>query len=296
MAAFAFACFSVFFNPAASSLLPALVDDEADIVGANSAIWSAAVLSQIVLAPVAGVLVAFAGPGPAFALNAGSFLGSALLLIGLHLPAAGRPVVARRVAEIGEGLRAVRDSRLLSTLAWVQLLAALSAGATSALLVVLAQDHLRVGPSRFGWLLAAIGVGAGFGPLVLQRLVEDVRRPRFLFGPYVLRGLVDWLLAASSSFGSALGALALYGIGTSVGNVTYQSTIQAVVPDRLRGRVFTFYDVVWQSARLASIAGGGMLADYVGIRAVYALGGALLLAAGVLGLARVRKLDTVAEA
>lgn len=288
--AFAFSCFGVFFNPAASSLLPALVEDEADIVGANSAIWSAAVLSQIVLAPVAGGLVAFAGAEPAFAFNAGSFVASALLLVGLHVPAAARPVVARRVTEIADGLRAVRESRLLSTLAWVQLLAALSAGATSALLVVLAQDHLQVGPSRFGWLLAAIGLGAGFGPLVLQRLVDDVRRPRFLFAPYLLRGAVDWVLAAFSSFGSAVGALALYGVGTSVGNVTYQSTIQVVVPDRLRGRVFTFYDVVWQSARLASIAGGGILADRIGIRSVYVLGGALLVVAGTIGLIRVRDL------
>lgn len=114
----------------------------------------------------------------------------------------------------------MRGSRLLSTLAWVQLLPAVFAGATSALL---AEDHLDIGPGRFGWLLAAIGIGAGFGPLVLGRLVDDVRRPWFLFGPYLLRGLVDFVLAAFSSFGVALGALAAYGVGTSVRNVTYQS-------------------------------------------------------------------------
>ena len=294
-AAFAFACFSVFFNPAASTLLPALVDDERDLVAANSAIWSAAVLSQIVLAPVAGALVAFAGPGPAFALNAASFAVSGLLLVGLDGPATSRRVTTRRIDEIREGLRAVRRNRLLSTLSWVQLLAALSAGATSALLVVLAEDHLDIGPGRFGWLLAAIGVGAGLGPMILRRAVDDVRRPGLLFGPYLLRGAVDAVLAATATFGVALGALGLYGVGTSVGNVTYQSTIQSVVPDRLRGRVFTFFDVVWQSARLVSIAGGGFLADRVGVRAVYALGGALLVAAGALGLIRVRQVTATTE-
>jgi len=48
--------------------------------------------------------------------------------------------------------------------------------------------------------------------------------------------------------------------------------------------VFAFYDVVWQSGRLASIAVGGVLADAIGIRAVYVFGGALLLAAGVMGM------------
>src|SRR5262249_15716274 len=51
---------AVFFNPAATSLLPALVRAD-ELVAANSAIWSAAVLSQVVLAPLAGLLTAAAG-------------------------------------------------------------------------------------------------------------------------------------------------------------------------------------------------------------------------------------------
>jgi predicted MFS family arabinose efflux permease len=282
-AAFGLSAFSVFFNPAAASVLPALVDGD-DIVAANSAVWSAAVISQIALAPAAGALVAFAGAGPAFALNATSFAVSALLLMRLELPVPPVAVTGRRRAEIAEGLRAIRHSRFLASLAGVQALAALSAGATSALLVVLAERHLHLGPARFGLLLGAIGVGAGFGPLVLTRLVGEVRRPGWLFGPYLLRGVVDLVLAASSSFAVALGAIGLYGVGTSTGNVTYNSVLQTVVPDRLRGRVFAFYDVVWQTGRLASIAAGGVLADAISIRAVYVFGGALLLAAGVLGI------------
>ncbi|MHB8328596.1 MAG: MFS transporter, partial [Acidimicrobiales bacterium] len=74
----------VFFNPAASSLLPALVSD-AELVAANGGIWSAAVLSQIALAPVAGLMVAVSGYTAAFAINAASFAASALLLRGLNV-------------------------------------------------------------------------------------------------------------------------------------------------------------------------------------------------------------------
>jgi len=83
-----------------------------------------------------------------------------------------------------------------------------------------------------------------------------------------------------------LGALALYGVGTSTGNVTYNSVLQLTMPERLRGRVFAFYDVVWQSARLLSIGIGGVTADRYGVTAVYWAGGVLLLAAGLLGLTR----------
>jgi hypothetical protein len=59
----------------------------------------------------------------------------------------------------------------------VQLLAALSAGATSALLVILAERHLGTGPGGFGLLLGAIGAGAALGPLLLPRLTTNARQP-----------------------------------------------------------------------------------------------------------------------
>jgi len=55
------------------------------------------------------------------------------------------------------------------------------------------------------------------------------------------------------------------------------------VPTELRGRAFALYDVLWNAARLVSLGLGGLLADALGIRAVYVLGGLLLLAAGAVG-------------
>jgi MFS family permease len=284
-AAFGLASFSVFFNPAASSVVPSLVDDE-DVVGANSALWSAAVISQIVLAPVAGAVVSFAGPGWAFAVNGATFVVSALFLLGLDFERV-QSLAGKTRTDIIEGFRVLRRSRFLGALAVVQILAALSAGATGALLVVFAREHLGVGPARFGFLLAAIGVGAAIGPIVLQRKVTEVRRPLLLFGPYLLRGVVDLALAAFSNFVTAMAALFFYGIGTSTGNVTYNTALQKNVPDRLRGRVFAFYDIVWQSSRFVSLALGGLLADHIGITAVYMLGGGLLLAGAAVGFAAV---------
>jgi len=219
-----------------------------------------------------------------------------VLLLGLRLPAPPAAAPGGRLTDIVEGLAVIRRSRFLGTLAAVQGLAALSAGATSALLVVLAERHLQVGPGRFGLLIAAIGVGAGFGPLVLSRFLRDVRRPGWLFGPYALRGLVDLVLATFRSFPVALGALGAYGLGTSTGNVTYSSVLQTTVPDRLRGRVFASFDIVWQSSRMVSILGGGLLADRYGITVVYLLGAALLLAAAALGITRAGPPETAAIA
>ena len=282
--AFGLSAGQVFFSPAAQSLLPSLVDDDA-IVTANSGIWTAAVAAQIAVAPVAALLAVEVGFGPAFAVNAVSFGLSALALRGLREPERVRPVsVSSPFAHGREALAALAQIPLLKALAVGQFLAALSAGATSALLVVLAQERLG-GAGGYGLLVAAIGVGAVLGPLVLLRRVRDPRRPLFVFGPYVLRGVVDLVLVLVTALPLAAVALVLYGLSTSTGSVTFSSLVQSRVPEQLRGRAFAGFDVLWQSGRMLSLLGGGLLADAVGIRAVYLLGGLLLLAAAAVGAA-----------
>ena len=282
--AFGLSAGAVFFNPAAGSLLPALVKDD-ELVAANSGIWSAAVLSQVLLAPLAGLLTATAGYGWAFAANAASFAISALLLRGLHAGETPRPVTATNLwAQAREAARLVSHDRLLRALALAQALAALSAGATSALLVVLAARRLHTSGGGYGLLLAAIAAGAFTGPILLTRLRGHARRPAIVFTAFGLRSLVDLVLATATALPAALGALVCYGIGTSTGNIAFSTLIQTHVPDTQRGRVFSAFDLIWQSMRLASLLLGGLLADTAGIRAVYYLGAALLAAAALTGL------------
>ena len=282
--AFGLSAGQVFFSPAAQSLLPAVVEDD-ELVAVNSGIWTAAVTAQIIVAPVAAVIAVQVGFGAAFAVNSASFALSALVLRGLREPARPTAVsVSSPFVHAREALTALTGIPLLKALAAGQLLAALSAGATSALLVVLAQERLG-GGGGYGLLIAAIGLGAATGPLLLLKRIKNPRRPLFVFGPYAVRGVVDLVLAAVTALPLAAAALVVYGLSTSTGNVTFSSLVQSRVPDELRGRAFAGFDVLWQSGRMLSLLGGGLLADTVGIRAVYLLGGLLLLAAAAVGAA-----------
>jgi predicted MFS family arabinose efflux permease len=104
--------------------------------------------------------------------------------------------------------------------------------------------------------------------------------------PYTAKPFL--VLASTRSLGVAMGALAVYGVGTSTGMVTYNSLLQAEVAPEARGRVFAGFDLLWQAGRLASLALGGVAADALDIRAVYYLGGVLLLMAGAIGFAGLR--------
>ncbi len=285
LVAFGLATGALLFNPASASLIPDTVNDD-ELVDANAAMWTVAVVAQIILAPTAGLLIATFGVEIAFALNAASYLSSALLLRRLD---AGRQPAATGATStwsaMAAGVRVVRAHPLLARLAIVQVLAALSAGATSGLLVVLAGDWLGVGPSGFGLLLAAIGAGAATGPLVLRRWIRSASRP-WLFGPYALRGGVDLTLAAVANPYFAGSALFLYGTATSTGTVAYNATLQTQVPADTRGRAFALYDLLWNAARLTSLGLGGLLADTVGIRSVYLASGLLLLLAATYGSTR----------
>jgi MFS family permease len=282
---------NTFFNPTVQAVIPVLTTEEQRLA-ANSVAWSTGRLVQIIASAVTGGLIAFLGTGPAFVLNAASFVVSALLLVRLPVPAHAGQLGAGAKRGLGSyfgearvGLAYAARDRFVSRLLVVQSLASFAVGATGAMLVVLAEQHLRLAPEGFAWLIGAIGVGALLGPFIPNTLAKDYRNARWLFVPYVIRGIGDVLIAVVTPLPLALLILFIYGLNTSTGMVVFSSTIQGAVPDAVRGRVFTLLDVTWNAMRLLSLAMGGWLVDVVGIRPVFWAGGVLLALAGILGLA-----------
>jgi MFS family permease len=281
---------NTFFNPTVQAVIPTITTDEQRLA-ANSVAWSTGRLVQILASAVAGGLIAFLGTRVAFGLNAVTFLVSALLIARLHIPAhAGQLAeqmkrgLRRFFTDARSGLAFARGDSFVSRLLLVQALASFATGATGAMLVVLAEEHLQLPPAGFAWLIGAIGAGALVGPLIPNVLATDYRDARWLFVPYVIRGIGDVLLAIVASLPAALGILFVYGLNTSTGMVVFSSTVQGVVPDRVRGRVFTLLDVTWNTMRLLSLAVGGLVVNVFGIRLLFWAGGTLLALAGILGL------------
>jgi MFS family permease len=266
---------NTFFNPTVQAVIPALTTEEQRLA-ANSVAWSTGRLVQILASAVAGGLIGIFGTRVAFGLNAATFLVSALFIAQLRIPAhAGQLGEGTKrglesfFRDAREGLRFARHDPFVSRLLLVQSLASCAVGATGAMLVVLAEEHLRLPPAGFAWLIGAIGVGALIGPLIPNTLATDYRDARWLFVPYVIRGIGDVLLAIVTTLPLALLILFVYGLNTSTGMVVFSSTVQGAVPDAVRGRVFTLLDVSWNAMRLLSLAIGGLVVDTLGIRSLF---------------------------
>jgi MFS family permease len=288
---------NTFFNPMVQAVIPALTSEDQRLA-ANSVSWSTGRLVQILAPAFAGGLIALIGTDAAFAANAATFVVSALLVARLQIPGQvgslggdTRRGLGSYLADARAGLGYALGDRFVSRLMVVQALASFATGGTSAMLVVLAERHLGLEPEGFAWLIGAIGFGALVGPIIPNTLARDYRDARWLFVPYVIRGVGDVLLAVFTPLPVALGILFVYGLNTSTGIVVFNSTVQGAVPERVRGRVFTLLDVTWSAMRLLSLSLGGLLVDVVGVRALYWAGGSLLALAGLAGLALLEGYD-----
>jgi MFS family permease len=275
------------FSPLSNAVVPRLVSDRA-LVAANGLQWTAGVLLQLVAGPIAGLLVTAGDARVAFAVNAASFAASGIVLLGLPNLARVLEKPTSAWQQLPELLAALPRVPVLPPLLAMQGLAALAVGATSALLVVLARDGYGLNGTGYGLWLSAIAAGALVGPLLIP-LLTRMPAYRAVTGAYVIRGVGDIGLGLMNNGVRGAALLGLYGVNTSSGMVAFQTMVQREVPTGIRGRVFALLDVVWQSGRLASIAIGAGVAASIGIRALFVLGGALLILAGAVGFAGLKR-------
>lgn len=235
---------NVLDQPARQAFIMGLVDkdDVINAVALNSAAFNAA---RIVGPAIAGLLIARFGVTPAFVLNGLGFLVVIAALARVTEP--GLP--ARRpgstmLDEIGEGVRyAIRAPQLRTVLA-VLFVVSLCVFNFTIYVPLLARDVLGLGAEGFGFLMAAMGVGAVTGALTLGTL--GARQPPlpalFVAAGVACAGLLG--LAAARHFWVAAPILFVTGFFGIVVVAGCNTALQLGAPDRLRGRVMSLYTLV----------------------------------------------------
>ncbi|HET6770532.1 MAG TPA: MFS transporter [Actinomycetota bacterium] len=230
-----------FFEPASTAAVPNLVDEE-DLPVANVLVGAAWGTMLAVGGALGGLVAATLGRDAAFIGNAISFLLSALLLIGVRRrfeEAREEPVHARIGAAVVETIRyARRDDRVLALLV-VKGGFGLGAGVIG-LLAIFSLRVYDTGDAGTGVLYAFRGVGALIGPFLARAFVRDtVTLFRAIGAALAVYGVFYALFPLMGTLWTAAPFALLAHLGG--GAVWTLSTygLQLLVPDRIRGRVFS---------------------------------------------------------
>jgi MFS family permease len=237
---------NAFENPARQSFMLELVGPEhlRNAVSLNSVLVNVA---RTVGPAAAGLLIASVGNGVCFLVNAGSFVAVVISLMtmkraDLH-PTAATP---RARGQLREGLHYVRRTPELA----VPLLMMAAVGCLTyefqVSLPVMASRGLHVGASGFGFMTAAMGIGAVFGGLVIAARGRTGLQPLVLSG--LAFGLAMALATAAPGLEVELIALAFAG-GASISFMsTGNSTLQLAAAPAMRGRVMSLWFVAFQGS------------------------------------------------
>ena len=133
-----------------------------------------------------------------------------------------------------------------------------------------------------------MGIGTGLGAIIARRFTGDRDRSlRIAIGlGYLIAALGLVMMANLANFGVLLIGTALRGIGGGIGWVFATQLLFQIVPDRVRGRVFSTEFAFFALMSAAGSAAGGWLLDNssLGISGMIWLMAVLVLVPAVLWL------------
>ena len=272
---------AVMNDPAWQAITPEVVSPQrhASAVALNSAGFNVARAAGPALG---GIVVAAAGSGWSFLLNAASFFGVILFLYAWkRAPLVPQP--NRRIsAAIGEGFRYVQGAPQVKSV--LIRTGAFSLGASSllALLPVVCQPH---GVQGYGFLLTCFGLGALAGAAVLPRLRLQYSVDGLVAGATIVFAIMtfaagqvhifEWLCLVLFTAGAAwIGILACFNV-----------VAQTMCPSWMRGRAVSMYLLVLQGGMAIGSALWGAVATRQGVPEALAWSALVM----VVGLSTIRR-------
>jgi len=232
---------NVVYEPAVAATLPTIVSED-DLVAANALKGTIDNL-VLLIGPAAGAVLLLLGSATlVFAINAGSFMLSALLVA--RMRARNRPVDvteegrASLLKQMAVGARTIVEHRAARTLVAFCALVSFVYGTDTVLLVAVSEHRLGTGQEGFAYLLAGIGLGGVLMAGAVDRLSRSAR-----LGPIIVAGVAGYtlptaLLTVIHNPGLAVALQVLRGASTLVVDVMAITALQRSVPGDQLGRVF----------------------------------------------------------
>lgn len=253
-------------------------------------------LARAVGPALGGLVVAAAGPGAAFLLNAASFVGVMIVIRGWRREPRESLSPAERVwGAMRAGARYVRYAPAFRAV--LARVAAFITGGSAvwALLPLLARQRLGLSPAGYGVLLGCFGSGAVAAAVLLPRLRGRASANRVVFLATLLFAAATAGLAGLRVPLAAGAVLAVNGFAWLALLATLNVEAQVAVPAWVRARALSVYLLIFQGGMAAGSALWGLVAAHFGIRnALFAAAATTLLGVPAARWFRLRRGDAEA--
>jgi MFS family permease len=279
---------NAFENPARQSFMLEMVgsDHLRNAVSLNSVLVNVA---RAIGPAVAGILIATVGDGVCFLVNAASFVAVVTSLVIMDRAAlTPSPPPPRAKGQLREGFAYIRRTPDLAIPLLMMGVVGCFTYEFQVTLPVMASRGLHAGAAGFGFMTAAMGVGAVIGGLRLAA------RGKTGLLPLVIAawgfGIAVALAALAPSLGFELVALALAGAASISFMATGNSTLQLGADPSMRGRVMSLWFVAFQGSTPIGGPIVGWVMAVLGARAGLGLGAVTAILVALTGLIALRRL------
>lgn len=211
-----------------------------------------------------GVIVAAAGAFAAFAVNAFTYFGLIFVLLRWRPPQPAKVLPPEHLGQaMASGIRYVAMSPNILTVLARGAIFGLAAASAQALMPVVARDLVGGGPTTFGLLLGAFGVGAVGGAWASRRLRQAMSLEGVVRNAFVGFAVALLVLALSTWLILSMLALSLAGACWVLALSTFNASVQMSSPRWVVGRTVALY----QMATFGGMALGSWLWGAVAARA-----------------------------
>jgi MFS family permease len=270
-------------TPTWRAILPELVKKE-DLAAASALNGIEFNFARAVGPALAGVVIAVAGVGAAFTLNAVSFVGVILLVALWKRPVRRRTAPPETVA--GATVAALRYVRHSPSMRGVMFRAGLTMFFASALLALLPSvaRGASASPTGYGVLLGCFGAGAVLGALTMQPARNRWSTETVASGGVAVLGLMTVAAAFLHTMTALAGAMLIAGAAWIVFISLVSALMQSLAPDWVRARVLAVFMLVFQGGLAAGSALWGTVAARAGIHHALLWAGLGIMATIALGV------------
>ena len=250
-------------------------------------------LSRTVGPAIAGVLLARAGTGACFAVNAASFLAVIVALWRIRIPAHAEAAKEGLGRSVGTAFRHVARDPVLATLTLIAAAGSFLAFPLITYLPEIAGTVLRTGVEGYSLLLSSYGIGAIAGAIATAHRGHVPGRGRMLLVALMVNGIATAGAVLSSHQVMAMACLLVAGFSLVTAFSTVNSLVQENAPGPLKGRVLGIYGFAFRGGMpLGSLVAGWLVRPF-GAPAViggFAAGLGLLAAAAYVRRGGVREM------